>query len=286
MNHINIKIRKKTAVADAGAVIVCGNSDYTVRFDFDDEWSGTGVKTARFTRENGGYTDVQFEGSEVAVPAISNTRMLYIGCYAGNIMTSTAAPVRAVPCCTDPAGQPEEPTPNVYAQLIERFDRQGRISIRSNGNWFFGSTDTGRPSRGERGEKGDKGDKGDPYGADYVCEAGTSGIWYYRKWASGRAECFGSIVCTGVSATEKWGSVYESASEYGGEAYPFAFAEPPLQMLYVEDAGAAYLIETQLNTQRHTAANTGKWYFWRPAESPGEVDVTVGICVFGRWKAD
>lgn len=57
-------------------------------------------------------------------------------------------------------------------------------------------------------------------------------------------------------------------------------------MLYVEDAGAAYLIETQLNTQRHTAANTGKWYFWRPAESPGEVDVTVGICVFGRWKAD
>lgn len=51
MNHINIKIRKKTAVADAGAVIVCGNSDYTVRFDFDDEWSGTGVKTALYARE-------------------------------------------------------------------------------------------------------------------------------------------------------------------------------------------------------------------------------------------
>ena len=104
MNHINIKIRKKTAVADAGAVIVCGNSDYTVRFDFDDEWSGTGVKTARFTRENGGYTDVQFEGSEVAVPAISNTRMLYIGCYAGNIMTSTAAPVRLSRAAQTPRG--------------------------------------------------------------------------------------------------------------------------------------------------------------------------------------
>lgn len=26
---------------------------------------------------------------------------------------------------------------------------------------------------------------------DYVTEQGTSGIWQYRKWASGRAECWG-----------------------------------------------------------------------------------------------
>ena len=32
--------------------------------------------------------------------------------------------------------------------------------IGENGNWYIGSTDTGKPSRGEQGVKGDKGDKG------------------------------------------------------------------------------------------------------------------------------
>ena len=34
-------------------------------------------------------------------------------------------------------------------------------TIGTNGNWFLGSTDTGKPSRGEKGEKGVQGEKGD-----------------------------------------------------------------------------------------------------------------------------
>lgn len=34
-------------------------------------------------------------------------------------------------------------------------------TIGTNGNWYLGETDTGKPSRGETGPKGDKGDKGD-----------------------------------------------------------------------------------------------------------------------------
>ena len=33
-------------------------------------------------------------------------------------------------------------------------------TIGANGNWYLGTTDTGKPSRGEKGDKGDKGDKG------------------------------------------------------------------------------------------------------------------------------
>ena len=33
-------------------------------------------------------------------------------------------------------------------------------TIGANGDWFLGSTDTGKPSRGEKGDKGDKGDPG------------------------------------------------------------------------------------------------------------------------------
>lgn len=38
-------------------------------------------------------------------------------------------------------------------------------TIGANGNWYMGTEDTGKPSRGEKGDKGDpgaKGDKGDP----------------------------------------------------------------------------------------------------------------------------
>ena len=35
-------------------------------------------------------------------------------------------------------------------------------SIGENGNWYLGTTDTGKPSRGEKGDKGDPGAKGDP----------------------------------------------------------------------------------------------------------------------------
>lgn len=38
-------------------------------------------------------------------------------------------------------------------------------TIGSNGNWYIGTEDTGKPSRGEKGDKGapgTKGDKGDP----------------------------------------------------------------------------------------------------------------------------
>ena len=35
-------------------------------------------------------------------------------------------------------------------------------TIGDNGNWYIGTTDTGKPSRGEKGDPGTKGDKGDP----------------------------------------------------------------------------------------------------------------------------
>lgn len=59
--------------------------------------------------------------------------------------------------------------------------------IGENGNWYIGSTDTGKPSRGAAGEKGDpgaagaKGDPGEPgaAGKDGITPTiGTNGNWY------------------------------------------------------------------------------------------------------------
>lgn len=122
MNYINITVRGKIARAEGRARVVCGNSDYAVRFDFDEEWSEYAVKTARFVSEDGSYTDVQFEGDTCAIPILRNTRTLLVGAFAGNLRTTTAALIHAVPCITDPDGTPSDPTSDVYAQLMERFN--------------------------------------------------------------------------------------------------------------------------------------------------------------------
>lgn len=123
MNYINITVRGKIARAEGRARVVCGNSDYAVRFDFDAEWAEYTVKTARFVSEDGSYNDVQFEGDACAIPILRNTRTLLVGVFAGNLRTTTAALIHAVPCITDPDGTPADPTPDVYAQLMERFDK-------------------------------------------------------------------------------------------------------------------------------------------------------------------
>lgn len=121
MHYINITVREKSARADDRARIVCGNSDYAVRFDFDEEWEAYDLKTTRFITEGGFFTDVQFTGSDCAVPVLTSTRTLLVGVFAGDVRTTTPAYIPAIPCITDTGGIPAAPPPDVYAQLINRF---------------------------------------------------------------------------------------------------------------------------------------------------------------------
>ena len=121
MHYINITVREKSARADDRARIVCGNSDYAVRFDFDEEWEAYDLKTARFITEGGFFTDVQFTDSDCAVPVLTGTRTLLVGVFAGDVRTTTPAYIPAIPCITDTGGIPAAPPPDVYAQLINRF---------------------------------------------------------------------------------------------------------------------------------------------------------------------
>ena len=111
MNYINITVRGKMARAEERARVVCGNSDYTVRFDFDEEWAEYAVKTARFITEGGFFTDVQFSGSDCAVPVLSGTRTLLVGVFAGDVRTTTPAYIPAIHCITDNGRTPAAPPP-------------------------------------------------------------------------------------------------------------------------------------------------------------------------------
>lgn len=89
--QIEIIVRDKIArTANKHDFAVCGNSDYTIKFNFDSEWDAYEAKTARF-KYNGTYTDVVFNGSECSMPIITNAFRVEIGVYAGELHTTSSA---------------------------------------------------------------------------------------------------------------------------------------------------------------------------------------------------
>gem|GEM_PF-560745 len=151
--ELTVKVRKKVAQG-CGRRIVCANSDYTVRFDLDEEWSGYAAKTMRVDYGNGTYTDVVFTGETAALPVIRGRRMIRIGLYAGNIHTTTPAAYECEESISDAGGIPAAPEADVYAQLTELLE-SGKIKGEKG--------DTGaRGPQGEKGDTGAAGPKGDP----------------------------------------------------------------------------------------------------------------------------
>lgn len=122
---IPIRIRDKIATAPKNAVYVCGNSDYTIKFDFDDEWEGFNEKTARFVY-NGQFTEMIFSGNVCPVPIISNTYAFEVGVYAGNLSTTTKAYVPATKSVLCGSEVPAEPV-SVYvpsSELEKKADKE------------------------------------------------------------------------------------------------------------------------------------------------------------------
>lgn len=119
MPDINITVAHKVAVSDTQS-IVCDNSDYTVHWALDEEWSAYDTKTMRTIYMDGTYTDKVFSGDTIALPVCTVPGVVQIGLFAGNLRTSRVAILRALPSVRSAAGAPEDPPKNVYDQLMER----------------------------------------------------------------------------------------------------------------------------------------------------------------------
>ena len=114
---INVTIRDKIAKAPQDALYICGNSDFTVAFDFDAEWNEHTVKTARFVH-GATHTDVVFEGNQCQMPVISNTYGIKVGVFAGNLRTTTPAYIGAKKSILCDSGSPAAPADDVYNQIM------------------------------------------------------------------------------------------------------------------------------------------------------------------------
>lgn len=126
--------------------------------------------------------------------------------------------------------------------------------------------------------------------ADYIIEQGTTamgtnGTWYWTKWHSGKAECYGTRNFGRVSFPDAWnndGSLFESADGYT-QTFPSIFIAAPysLQMTISYCGGRGALIERGRSMQ--TASDTGMFLFVSP---DGVTLDSSHVCfhAIGRWK--
>lgn len=171
MKEINITIRDKIAENVSGSGYVCGNSDYTVIFDFDAEWDEFDTKTARFVKQDKTFTDVVFSGNECPMPILSNTYNIYVGVFAGDLHTTTPAHISAKKSILCDGGTPAAPAEDVYAQIMEMLNTESGVwyPVVTDGivSWHRSIAEEEpepadiRGPQGEQGPKGAKGAKGD-----------------------------------------------------------------------------------------------------------------------------
>ena len=118
-----VTIRDKIATYAEMRPYVCGNSDYVIHFEMDEEWAAHETKTARFVKDDGTYHDQVFTGNDCPVPVISNTFGVRVGVYAGDLHTTTPAYIPAKKSILCGSGMPSAPSDDVYAQLMERINQ-------------------------------------------------------------------------------------------------------------------------------------------------------------------
>lgn len=119
--------------------------------------------------------------------------------------------------------------------------------------------------------------------ADFVVEQGTDGIWTYRKYSSGIAECWGVSPRKQVAVTNAWGSVYASPNNTpicDQQDYPFAFTELPVVNATPVLEGYNYW----LCTVGGTASTTKSPAFQAIRETGATVTGCVSLHALGRWK--
>lgn len=77
---------------------------------------------------------------------------------------------------------------------------------------------------------------------DFVVEEGTEDGWAYRKWDSGKAECWKRLqITTAVSGS--WGGLYTSGSLAATNlTYPFEFTETPILSVSLMPFGSGGLV--------------------------------------------
>lgn len=149
------------------------------------------------------------------------------------------------------------------------------------GNWWGFAYQTYKTHEGKIYNRSYYSDKGwtDWVMQDNIVEQGTSGIWIYRKWSSGLAECWGvSDAITQTTSTD-W-NIMTSNTGTPAISYPFTFKNPPVVSPSVHiHNGNFWLVTMSAGTTTQTPT-----YQIARGKSATTITFKLGYYVFGQWK--
>lgn len=120
---MTVTVENRIARVSGTPQIVCGNSDYTVTFEFDSEWDEYTDKTAHFRYFRNGKPEtvsIDFSGVSCEIPVLSDVDFVEIGVSAGNIRTTAPARLPCLRCITDIPSAAYTPPPDIYNDVMER----------------------------------------------------------------------------------------------------------------------------------------------------------------------
>ena len=115
--------------------------------------------------------------------------------------------------------------------------------------------------------------------ADYVVEQGTSGIWTYRKWASGLAECWGEVTAR-ASITDALGAMYMVVTDYF--SWPDALFSSPPRIVQSAPISTAPLFP--IIRGGDTTKDRFRMYLLYPDRYENTINWVIGVEAKGRWK--
>ena len=119
--------------------------------------------------------------------------------------------------------------------------------------------------------------------SDFVVEQGTSGIWTYRKWNSGVAECWGIYTMTSA-CTKAWGALYYSDTLAPRINYPLTFTSRPQETVFCRgDSVSAWAYPEGGGIGMNTTTQTAQYGFLRPTTMTS-AQVRYEYTVVGKWK--
>jgi hypothetical protein len=123
--------------------------------------------------------------------------------------------------------------------------------------------------------------------ADYVIETGTAsmgtnGTWYWRKWKSGKAECYGCRNYGNMAITTAWGALYRSA-KFKQDLPSGLFNQLPHSINITLRTASGWISRGGGTGTEPTATSTGEFFVCR-ADSQTSNSVYISFNIIGRWK--
>ena len=116
-------------------------------------------------------------------------------------------------------------------------------------------------------------------GSPVVIETGTSGIWTYRKWSDGTAECWGKYQTSGTFTA--WGSWY--STDIAPIDFPSGlFSETPALHAQAKCSGGNTI--SSINATGLTKDQAGGLTIARGASLSGSQTLTAYYYAIGKWR--